>query len=585
MSSVLKWFIENTGIKVHEAVNVTYSTVDDPSSGFGLFVDLNVVKIQPYQETVELLRVPKTITFDIHTLLALFDDGSQFSSKHEFERANSRVKAAFSEFVSFPHVEEIVSETFILVFLFVLFELIKKEYELPPVLQYYLENVLLKTKIDSAAMCPDLMKTYYGQYGASLMLCDQLDTLESFFVNHLKEITCPSLILRQIYAAISSRCLEIPQEVDSNTDDFLVNSTLVPVIDFANHDNKLQNAHFDVDRKTNDVLLLLDVEKCASKNEPLEVFISYSPVEDLFSFIFTYGFAPSTNNKIQFMNISIDRKYLRRHAASNINLHLFFKWLNINPVIQLIKFRDQWYINDVIEDFAYILLAFTSLPGKPATSCWTYDSESYKTFSYFHLHANKEEEDEEDEESLLKRYKRSIEWIENDHKDFINLPPLAWSMQFESEQMQMCRGRFTKEQALEIAPFGVEEVFQGAIESFSKFFMNYMEWRTDELGKSEITLPSFKPVVVQLETNALQQILNGHKLLFWSDTDVNLNNYECELPPMLPTSAYMDSNVAAHSKEPHEEIIESQNFTLNGYNPTKLTDFLEDELELFSHLV
>lgn len=581
MASVIKWFAENAGIKVHEAVNVTSSTVDDPSSGYGLFVDLETVKIQPNQETLELLRIPKTVTFDIHTLLELFNDRSQFSSSHQFERSNSRVKAAFSEFVSFPHVKEIVSETVILVFFFVLFQLIKKEFEIPPVVQYYLENVLLETKIDSAAKCPDLMKKYYGQYGSSIALSDQLETLEAFFVDHLKEITCPSSILRQLYAAISSRCLEIPQEVDANTDDFLVNSSLVPIIDFANHDNKLQNAHFDVDRKTDDVLLLLDVEKCASKNEPFEVFISYSPVEDLFSFMFSYGFAPSTNNKFQFTNISIDRKYLGRHAASNSNLRLFFKWLRIIPVIQLIKYRNQWYINDVIEEFAYILLPFIALPGKPTTSCWMYDSQSYKTFSYFHLHAYKKGEDEE---SLLNQYKRSIEMKESDDKDFIDLPPLAWSMQFENEQMQVCRGRVTKEQALEVAPFGVQEVFEGAIEAFSKFFMDYMEWRTDEISKSEITSPSFKQVV-QSETNILQKILDSKKLLFWSDAKVALDNYECKLPPMLSTPIHSNSIVAAHSKQFHNEIVEPNKSTLDDYNPRQFTDFLDEELELYSHSV
>ncbi|KAF5212210.1 cytochrome c lysine N-methyltransferase [Clavispora lusitaniae] len=64
----------------------------------------------------------------------------------------------------------------------------------------------------------------------------------------------------QLHQAVKSRVLEIPHAIDDG-EDFETNVTLVPVLDFANH-QKNNNAVFDVDRSSGDVLLRLSTNWC-----------------------------------------------------------------------------------------------------------------------------------------------------------------------------------------------------------------------------------------------------------------------------------------------------------------------------------
>ncbi|GMG21638.1 unnamed protein product [[Candida] boidinii] len=109
----------------------------------------------------------------------------------------------------------------------------------------------------------------------------------------------------QILSAVSSRTLEIPRQVDNDSegegDDFTIDVTLVPILDFVNHDNIKLNSFFDIDRETNDIILKLDFElydkNCreireSSNSKEIEIFISYSPIEEIFKFFFNYGFIP-----------------------------------------------------------------------------------------------------------------------------------------------------------------------------------------------------------------------------------------------------------------------------------------------------
>lgn len=120
-----------------------------------------------------------------------------------------------------------------------------------------------------------------------------------------------------LFQAVKSRVLEIPCEVqsndtnndeasakvddnadgscnfDGNEDDFTTNVSLIPMLDFANHSFE-NNAVFDVDRSTKDIILRL--VKPVKANE--EITICYSPItEDMpqrFMNVFfaTYGFLP-----------------------------------------------------------------------------------------------------------------------------------------------------------------------------------------------------------------------------------------------------------------------------------------------------
>jgi len=93
----------------------------------------------------------------------------------------------------------------------------------------------------------------------------------------------------QLFLAVRSRSLEVPKEVEGGNPDseFQTDVTLVPVLDFANH-NRDNNAYFDVDRENNDIVL--KVKKEAITKEPFEVTISYNPVDTNPEFYLTYGF-------------------------------------------------------------------------------------------------------------------------------------------------------------------------------------------------------------------------------------------------------------------------------------------------------
>lgn len=117
----------------------------------------------------------------------------------------------------------------------------------------------------------------------------------------------------QLFQAVKSRVLEIPCEIDrsgemetnasddnligknsvGNSDDFDTNVSLVPILDFANHYFN-NNAVFDVDRKTKEVILR--VTRFIATDE--EITICYSPLTDDMSrrfmnlFFTSYGFLP-----------------------------------------------------------------------------------------------------------------------------------------------------------------------------------------------------------------------------------------------------------------------------------------------------
>ncbi|QLQ80731.1 hypothetical protein HG537_0E00840 [Torulaspora globosa] len=573
MSSVVDWFTKNANVKVNEALSVENSFFEGIPSGYGLFVDLSSINYDAKSETVELLRIPRLATFSLDTLLEMIKDETQYSSKGNMERLNAKVRAVFSRFLELDGLKNLLSETTILVFYFTLLALLKDEYELPKTLRFYLENVLLQVKVDNGPMFYEQAKELYGQYSIFVALKDLMDLLEDFLQNNVSGNQSVVPVLRQVYAAISSRSLEIPDEVAESSEDFVVNTTLVPVLDFANHSNELKNAHFDIDRQTQDVLLLLEMDRIPANVTKFEIFISYSPVEDLISFIYYYGFVPTSADKCQFMSISLDREYLRdQEPMPDVNLRLFYKWLKINPVVQLIKYQNRWYIYDSNEQFAYFLLPFMHSPDNESTSCWTYDPNCYRIFWYFQQHSTKKKENY----TSINDYKDMIASLENDRSDLIDLPQLGWSMSFQDDDLNTHRGRFPKEQALALAPFNNARTFTNAIDLFAKFFLSYIEWRLNKLRNSEPHLTS-APLkqLVQFEKSVLLQLLSEPQLHYWTDQRTDCENYDCILRP-LQNNAHQDADHSVSSLE---------SLPLENYHPEEFTDFIQEELKLYANLV
>lgn len=97
----------------------------------------------------------------------------------------------------------------------------------------------------------------------------------------------------QLLQAVSSRVLEVPEEIEKDGDDFYVTPTLVPLLDFANH-SFTPNAYFDLDRNTNCVLLKLHKDKIPQTGR-FEVTISYNSDRQIGPFLSTYGFVPQVD--------------------------------------------------------------------------------------------------------------------------------------------------------------------------------------------------------------------------------------------------------------------------------------------------
>ncbi|EGV66375.1 cytochrome c lysine N-methyltransferase [Yamadazyma tenuis] len=141
---------------------------------------------------------------------------------------------------------------------------------------------------------------------------------------------------------IKSRVLEIPHPVEENEQDFVVNTALVPLLDFANHQEK-SNAFFDVDKATGDVVL-----KYSAPPGLHEVCIQYSDVNYVQQFVTLYSFIP--RGKVEVFEIKVDSDKINEcinkvQNTQNVRYDLIMKWLEILPTVQFIIIDDRVGIN------------------------------------------------------------------------------------------------------------------------------------------------------------------------------------------------------------------------------------------------
>ncbi|CAR28685.1 hypothetical protein ZYGR_0U00430 [Zygosaccharomyces rouxii] len=566
MSEVAQWFLTNTDICLHQSVKIDKSTIGDPASGYGVFVDLSKTGVMNGDKnTLELMRIPHGVTFDVHTVFQVLNDGTWYSSRQEFEKTKQKFKDVFARMLEYEGMMELLNESNTLVGFFLVCAMLRDEYELPSVLVYYLDNVLLETTIENAAKHLDLLMEYYEQYVESHLFSKMLRKFEQFADR------IPRETVRQVFAAVKSRCLEIPQELDQDSDDFVVNSTLVPLLDLCNHSNR-PNSHFDVDRETGDVILLLDLGKSKPlKDKFQEVFISYTPLVEMLSFHNNYGFVPPPDD-FQFFNLSIERDFLSQQKVGNRDLRLFCKWFKINPVVQLIRYKGKWYINDTLEAFALLLLPFLPLPDDFTKSCWHYDDRNYETFAHFHQFLN--DNDFTDFTQSLKFYKREIRQQEHQNCDTIWFPQLAWCFRYKDDG-ELLRRRVEQIDALELAPFEDRKQFELVIERFKEFFVGYLDHRESTLRSYQGDNESFNQLL-HLELDILQQLNNGLKqnqVQFWSDIDTDAQEV-----PQLPF-VWKPSGQEIQNDENLE--LDWEMLSIKPYNPRELTDFYDEELHSF----
>ncbi|KAG7883861.1 hypothetical protein KL938_002446 [Ogataea parapolymorpha] len=246
--------------------------------GLGLFVDKDT--------DGEILRIGRQHIYSIYTCLEL-------SQKLEDQTQAPVIRSLLSFYCNGPP-----NETRILTCYMVGFEVLRRLGKLEGFkeLQKYLD-ILLSTEIDNLWQDEEpLLESYYElEPGNSLVNATLLEKQSgeveelSKYIFETWRVTLQEHEIRQLVAAIRSRTLEVPRKISD--DEFSVDITLVPLLDFANHDNSKQNAYFDLDPETDEVVLLAKRPLSGGS----EVLISYTPVEEMTQMFVTYGFYPRSD--------------------------------------------------------------------------------------------------------------------------------------------------------------------------------------------------------------------------------------------------------------------------------------------------
>lgn len=301
--------------------NCNLKIKDTVDKGIGVFYVPG--EVQPNDEKVELLRIPRLSSFNMYTLRTLINE--------HLDKDDLKIPKACLN-ILFRHYG--VSESIIIIGYFISFLIICKKKigseknAWVNNLETYLD-ILLNTNVgnlytDQQNILEDTLMVIPGNAILRNSIVDIIGTKWIEVVNEIneefdefKDVEIEEVL--QIISAIRSRVLEIPREVEKNEggqeeedigdigDDYYVDVTLVPVLDFVNHDNNLKNAHFDIDRETSDILLYLDLEnvKKDTNDDEIEVFISYDPYEDLHAMFVNYGFLPKNENVAKLIDIPI----------------------------------------------------------------------------------------------------------------------------------------------------------------------------------------------------------------------------------------------------------------------------------------
>lgn len=305
-----QWY-HNLGIKVNQKVTI------QPTVDRGIAVFYNPTKNtlnEKYDQPIELLRIPKLSSYNIYTLQTLVNEKLKDEDKKVVKRC---LNIVFSKCHG-------ASESLILIAYFIGFLLIcrkekniviSKEWkkDIGEYLSVLMNTIVGNLYSDQQDILQDFVSEFRGNVVISNTIVDitgdlwinVVEGINDEFNETYNEITLEEVL--QICSAIRSRVLEIPREADDDdeTDDYYVDVTLVPMLDYVNHNKDRQNAYFDVDRDKGDVVLYLDSDKVKDIEKPFEVFISYDKFEDLHRMFMNYGFIPTSANVMKVIEIPI----------------------------------------------------------------------------------------------------------------------------------------------------------------------------------------------------------------------------------------------------------------------------------------
>lgn len=290
----LEEWVQSMGIKCHSNLRIK-NTKD---RGIGVFFSLPNTKLA--EDRIELLRCPRSSVYNIYTLRDMIGCRLENGEKNVLKKVLGIVFRNCG-----PSESNIIIAHFIAFLIVSKGDLSRNEWKKS--IKKYL-NVLLETNVGNLYTDQrDALNDFISDFQGNILLNSFVNELNIWeeIVAELNEELEEEVRLEevlQICGAVRSRVLEIPRGVDGDDDgddggyeeddgDYYVDVTLVPVLDFVNHDNKMKNAYFDVDKLTDDVILYFD-KKGTLPGEEFEIFITYDENEDLHRMFTNYGFIP-----------------------------------------------------------------------------------------------------------------------------------------------------------------------------------------------------------------------------------------------------------------------------------------------------
>lgn len=417
-----------------------------------------------------------------------------------------------------------LSETCMLVYFILVIHLMAMEGAegIPNHITEYISSVLLTTEINNASNCIDALMEHYGHVVLFHELKHNLDTLHEAAVSHIPYQQHYSVgVLRQLYSAIVSRVLEIPQlsEASSADGSFVVTPSLVPTLDYVNHgDETTRNAYYDIDRTNGDIVLRLDPTKIRKKGLRREVLISYTDIEDSMGLITKYGFDPANDTEsqaIKLFSCPLDKKLLSSIDSQGINIRNFYKWFCVLPTIQFVRqTTGEWCINNTISEFARLLLPFVIDP-QTGESYWQY-SDGEATEQRFMKYIKETYENEDITYSMVKD---QYQWYEASSNDYIPLPPCVWYIKSKFTE-ETCDVMEQEDYVMNLLQTN-SSIFEATLENFESYLKKYIDNRIKILQAIDSQNNTALSQIVNREmmslSNTLTQLQSGKSIYLNSD--------------------------------------------------------------------
>lgn len=344
---------ENIKKWADDQINSSYSTKlsvgRSKLGGLGLFYD----GVLPAPGTC-LLRIPRNATLNLDRCLKIMNSGT-----------NKEVKEFIQHCLVYYCSDDKVTETRILICYCVAMLALDRlgKLELLPEAKFvsnYLQ-ILLQTEVANIDFDNhDLLNRYRTTFKGNILFESVISVMESGeaerFASFVKDeplvkkfagkniVITPNDIVHLV-SSVNSRTLEIPRSIDGS-EDFVTDITLVPILDFANHSIDYQNACFDVDRDTHDIVLnVISSESQPQQHSRHEIFIIYTDADDINRLFFNYGFIPRTPGQWKFIDIPVWGYFQEFSFGNVVNL---LKALHQSTNLEFaVRFNDDGQIDDV----------------------------------------------------------------------------------------------------------------------------------------------------------------------------------------------------------------------------------------------